>query len=68
MLRHRYETLMHIVSITDLFKSGDESTDNMMELAWVATHLDDDVRSVTTETTTSDFSGMTTKQANKVRV
>ena len=47
---------MHIVSVTDLCKAGDESTDDMMELAWVATHLDDDVRSVTTDAT--DYSGI----------
>ena len=60
MLFHRRETFLHVISVTDLCggaASKQDSVNNMMELAWVATHLDDDAISVGTESVWSDFSG-----------
>ena len=60
MLFHRSETFLHVTSVTDLCSgaaSKQDSVTNMMELAWVATHLDDDAISVGTESAWSEFSG-----------
>ena len=60
MLFHRSETFLHVISVTDLGSGTagkQDSVANMMELAWVATHLDDDVISVGTESAWSDISG-----------
>ena len=61
MLAHRSQTFLHVISVTDLCRGTagkQESIANMMELAWVAAHLDDDdAISVGTDSAWSDFSG-----------